>query len=1019
DPGGTWTETSASGAFTAGTGVLNTDGLAAGVYTFTYTVSAVAPCLDDVADFTVTVEQEANAGPDNSTSVCNTAGSSTDCNTLLSGADPGGTWAETTGSGAFNAATAVLNTDGLAAGTYTFTYTVTPIAPCLPDVATFTITVSQEADAGPDNSISVCNTAGSSVDCNSLLSGADPGGTWAETSASGAFNPATGVLNTDGLAAGSYTFTYTVTPAAPCLPDVSDFTVTVEQEVFAGTDGSASICNLTGSTVDLNTLLSGADPGGAWAETSASGAFTAGTGILNTDGLAVGVYTFTYTVSAVAPCLDDVADFTVTIEQEAIAGPDNLGTICNSGGSTIDVNTLLSGAAPGIWAETSASGQFTPGTGIFDASGLATGVYTFTYTVTGVAPCVDDVANISITVTILPTAGLDNSTSICNISGSTVDINTLLSGADPGGIWAETTGSGAFDTATGILNTDGLALGIYSFTYDILPSGPCPGDQSIFTITVEQEVLAGTDSTSALCNFAGSSINLNTILDATATAGGTWTETSASGAFTAGTGVLNTDGLAAGVYTFTYQVLGVAPCPNDLANFTIAVEQEVFAGIDNGTTTCNVGGTIIDVTLLLDPLADAGGTWAETSASGTFNPATGLFDVSGLTGGVYTFTYTMTATSPCPDDVANFTVTVNEAPVIGPLPNEEVCDQDNLVSQTFTANIPGTLFDWTNLTGTDVGFGLLGNNVTSIGSFLGNSSGSTVDVTVTVEVTPEAAGCVGLPGTFNITIHPLPQLGFTPDITKGCFPMQVQFLNDYPGEPAATCLWTFGDGTTSTDCDLVNHTYTMEGFYDVGLTVTTAFGCSRSLSVSNLIEVYPQAVAAFTYKPNPITVDDPTVYFENQSINAIGYKWDFGDFSYNSSEINPIHIYPQIGNKKYEVRLTAYSAGGCDDQAIQIIMIKDIILFFIPNVFTPDGNQYNNEFKPVITAGVDIYDYHLMIFNRWGEIVMESYNMDYGWDGTYASRGLVQDGVYVWTLEFGETMSDKRHRHMGHVTVLK
>ncbi|MBN4073108.1 gliding motility-associated C-terminal domain-containing protein, partial [Crocinitomix catalasitica] len=1018
DPGGVFAETSASGAFNAATGILNTDGLAAGVYTFTYTMTGIAPCLDDVANFTVTVEQEVDAGLDNATAQCNTIGSTIDINTLLSGADPGGTWAETSASGAFNAATGVLNTDGLAAGAYTFTYTMTGIAPCPNDVSDFTVTVEQEAFAGADNATTSCNIGASTVDMNTLLSGADPGGTWAETTASGTFDPATGIFTTGGLAAGTYTFTYTVTPVAPCLPDVADFTVIVSAAGNAGLDNSTSICNLVGSTVDMNTLLSGADPGGAWAETSASGAFNTSTGVLNTDGLGAGSYTFTYTVTPTAPCPSDVADFTVTVEQEAIAGPDNAATMCNTGGSTMDLNTLLSGAAAGTWVETSASGQFTAATGMFDASGLAPAVYTFTYTVTGVAPCIDDVADISVTVTNLPNAGTDSTEQICNVSGSTVDLTLLLSGADPGGTWAETTGSGAFDTSTGIFNTDGVPAGTYTFIYDLPAVGPCPGDQAVFNVTVEQEVNAGTDDfTPEICNQAGTTVDLTTSLSG-ADAGGAWTETSASGAFAPGTGILNTDGLSAGVYTFTYEVFGVAPCPNDLADFTVTVQQEVYAGLDDLTASCNDVGTIIDLsTSMLDPLADAGGTWAETTGSGTFDTSTGTFDISSLSGGTYTFTYTVFGISPCPNDVASFDVTVNEVPILDPLSDEELCDQDNLVSQLFTSSVAGATYTWTNLTGTDIGFGLSGSG-TSIGGFTGNT-GSTLDETVTIEVIPSTAFCTGVPLTFNITVHPIPQVMFDPQNVVGCEPLYSSFTNLFPGLPGAICNWTFGDGTSSTTCDFVSHEYGTEGFYDVGLTVTTMYGCTNSVLYSNLIEVYPQAVANFEYSPYDITVSDTRVDFTNSSSNAMGYTWDFGDGSGNSSDTDPSHTYPEIGNVSYTVTLTAHSAGGCDATISKIITIDDVIIFYVPNVFTPDGDSYNEVFKPIMTAGYDVYDYHLTIFNRWGEVVFESFDAAFGWDGTYGNEGLVQDGVYVWAIEFGETMSDKKHRHKGHVTILK
>ena len=117
--------------------------------------------------------------------------------------------------------------------------------------------------------------------------------------------------------------------------------------------------------------------------------------------------------------------------------------------------------------------------------------------------------------------------------------------------------------------------------------------------------------------------------------------------------------------------------------------------------------------------------------------------------------------------------------------------------------------------------------------------------------------------------------------------------------------------------------------------------------------------------------------------------------------------------------LVAESNYGCPDTTTARIKVENIILFYIPNVFTPDGSDFNDVFKPVMTSGVDIYDYHLTIFNRWGERVWESYDLDYGWDGRYSDRGLVEDGTYIWSLEFGDLISNERHEYKGHVTILK
>ena len=1013
DPGGTWAETSASGSFTPATGILNTAGLAAGAYTFTYTLAPVGPCPGDVANFTVTVQDEVNAGANGATQICNTAGSSTDLDALLSGADAGGTWAAVPVIGAFNPATAVFTTGGLAAGVYNFTYTVFGVAPCPNDVANFTVTVQQEVFAGANGATQICNTAGSSTDLDLLLAGADPGGTWAETTSSGSFTPGTGVLNTAGLAAGVYSFTYTVFGVAPCPNDVANFTVTVQDEVNAGLDNNTQICNTAGSSVNLNTLLSGADAGGTWVETSASGAFTPATGVLNTAGLTAGAYTFTYTVTGIAPCPNDVANFTVTVQQEAIAGADNSAQSCNSAGSTVNLNTLLVGAAAGTWAETTASGAFNAATGVLTTGGLAAGVYSFTYTVFGVAPCPNDVANFTVTVFDLPTAGLDNNTQICNLTGSTVNLNTLLSGADAGGTWAETSGSGAFTPATGILNTAGLGAGAYTFTYTVPPVGVCPGDVANFTVTVEQEVFAGTDNVTQICNTVGSTVNLNTLLSG-ADAGGVFAETSASASFTPATGVLATAGLGAGVYSFTYTVTGVAPCPNDVSNFNVTVQQEVFAGLDGATQQCNYPGSVVNLNTLLSG-ADAGGAFAETSASGSFTPATGTLNTAGLSGGVYSFTYTVTGVAPCPNDVSNFTVTVDQVPTVTPVIDHQLCDADNHVIPVFTSDVAGTVFNWNNTTGTDVGFGLAGAGI--IGAFTG--AGSSSDVIVTIQVVPTSpAGCVGVPVTFDVTVHPLPAVSFFPDTLIGCEPLQVTFTNT--STHCDNGVWDFGNGTTAMGCGIVSTVFESAGLYDITLTVTSMYGCTSTLTVADLIDVRKRPEAVFSYSPNGmITIDNTMVEFTNHSTDADGYLWDFGDGSANTSATDPTHNYPEEGDKDYTVTLTAQSAAGCPDVTTALIHIDNIIIFWIPNTFTPDGNGYNDLFQPVITAGVDIYDFHFAIFNRWGEIIFESFNPAGGWDGTYGDRGLVQEDVYVWSLEFGETMSDKKHKHRGHVTILK
>jgi gliding motility-associated-like protein len=84
--------------------------------------------------------------------------------------------------------------------------------------------------------------------------------------------------------------------------------------------------------------------------------------------------------------------------------------------------------------------------------------------------------------------------------------------------------------------------------------------------------------------------------------------------------------------------------------------------------------------------------------------------------------------------------------------------------------------------------------------------------------------------------------------------------------------------------------------------------------------------------------------------------------------------------------------------------------------------MYNQTFKPVFTSGFDPYDYNLFIYNRWGELIFESKDANFGWDGTYGIGGQnlkVQDGAYTWKIEFKTLQSDERKRVTGHVNLLK
>jgi gliding motility-associated-like protein len=93
-------------------------------------------------------------------------------------------------------------------------------------------------------------------------------------------------------------------------------------------------------------------------------------------------------------------------------------------------------------------------------------------------------------------------------------------------------------------------------------------------------------------------------------------------------------------------------------------------------------------------------------------------------------------------------------------------------------------------------------------------------------------------------------------------------------------------------------------------------------------------------------------------------------------------------------------------------------LIWIPNTFTPDGDEINNTWQPVFTSGYDPYDFNLFVMNRWGEVVWESNDAAAGWDGTYRGR-MCLDGVYFYKVVYGDPASDKKLIIQGHITLIR
>ncbi|XOV66850.1 MAG: choice-of-anchor L domain-containing protein [Fluviicola sp.] len=153
------------------------------------------------------------------------------------------------------------------------------------------------------------------------------------------------------------------------------------------------------------------------------------------------------------------------------------------------------------------------------------------------------------------------------------------------------------------------------------------------------------------------------------------------------------------------------------------------------------------------------------------------------------------------------------------------------------------------------------------------------------------------------------------------------------------------------------------------------------------------------------------ITFENQSQNATSYIWDFGNGSGDTFP-HPSTTYPDPGI--YNITLIAIDDKGCTDTIVKPINIEEEWYVYIPNTFTPDGDRYNNDWS-ISTVGVKSLEVN--IFNRWGEIIFTSNDLEFEWDGTYLGL-YVPDGTYTYDVNF-VTNSGRDRNLRGHVNVLK
>ncbi len=590
--------------------------------------------------------------------------------------------------------------------------------------------------------------------------------------------------------------------------------------------------------------------------------------------------------------------------------------------------------------------SWSPATGLSGTTGsvvIANPSVTTTYVVDGtpISACVAPVS-FTFVVEVTPGAGAPpviNAVPPLCVSSSPITLTVDSTGGT-------FTGTGITSTSAGTFSPAVSGAGTFMITYTT--SGLCfSTDTMLITVT------AGPDPTITqpipVC-LGDPAFNLTA-----ATTGGVW---SGTGITSGASGTFNPATAAIGTQVITYNISGTC---STMDTVIVTVVAAFSSTITPPPTVCQ-GTPAFNFTAV-----SAGGTWSGTGITnatlGTYNPTTA---------GTFPIIYTIPGACGSADTV-NMIVLPQADATINPVTS--VCSN-------------ATPF---NLTA--VGSGGLWSGVGITSSFTGTfdpstSGGGTFTITYTI------GGTCGDTDTETVNVLAAPSPTFTSSDPDGCATHCVNFF-----ESSSICpnvIYDFGDGD-STTISAPNHCYDTPGSYSVTLYCIAANGCIGSLTVPNMITVYPIPVADFTYSPSSPIAPNTIVTFTDITVGGTSSFWTFDDpssSSNTSTSTTATHSYNAEGD--YCITLVSSNAGGCIDTAKYCIIIVGEATIFIPNVFSPNGDSNNDLFLVTSTNVREItYD----IYDRWG-LKIASYNgITGGWNGETKNGKMAPDGVYYYVLK--------------------
>ncbi len=246
---------------------------------------------------------------------------------------------------------------------------------------------------------------------------------------------------------------------------------------------------------------------------------------------------------------------------------------------------------------------------------------------------------------------------------------------------------------------------------------------------------------------------------------------------------------------------------------------------------------------------------------------------------------------------------------------------------------------------------------------------------------------------------------------SACAPFTAVFKNT--SLAGQTFTWDFGDSTTSNSIN-PSHLYASPGSYVVKLTAVDPNTCNGQDATQLTLVVQGSPTAVFTVTPTVPVENTPFVFSNASSANAVRFKWVFGDGDslLTTSRSNVEHQYNATGT--FNVCLIAFNQLGCTDTVCTTVKTIVVPRLDVPNAFTPLGPEQASR---IYVKGFAVAKMKFTIYNRLGQKVFESADINQGWDGKF--KGVVQPmDVYAYTLEV-EFSDGTKTTKKGDITLLR